>query len=516
VKLLKSTATFGAMTFLSRVSGYARDLVQSSVFGASTATDAFLIAYRIPNFLRRIFAEGSFSQAFVPVLTEARQRGDQQAMRELLDRVAGALCAVVLVITGIGMLAAPAITAVFAPGALDDPEKFALTSGMLRITFPYLWFISLTALAAGVLNSFGRFAVPAATPILHNLAVIAAALWLAPLLAVPITALAWGVLLAGAAQLVAQWIALVRLGMVPRLRFDLAHAGVRKVFRLMGPTIFGSSVAQINLMVGTIFASLLATGSQTWLYLTDRLLEFPQGIVGAALGTVILPALARRHADADAAGYSATLDWGLRMALLVSLPAALGLIALAEPLNATLYQYGRFGAFDTRMAALSLVAVSIGLPGFMLARVLAPAFYARQDTRTPVRAAVITVVANLVLMGAIVGPLWHWRVEGAHAGIALATALAGTLNAVLLWRYLRRDGRFAPSAGWPRFLLRLAIACAAMLLALVLARRAAGSWLDMAVGARVLNLAWVIALGMGVYAVVLLALGLRPRHLREA
>ncbi len=516
MKLLRSTATFGAMTFLSRVSGYARDLVQSSVFGASSATDAFLIAYRIPNFLRRIFAEGSFSQAFVPVLSEARQRGDTQAMRELLDRVAGALCAVVLLITGIGMLAAPAITALFAPGALDEPEKFELTSGMLRITFPYLWFISLTALAAGVLNSFGRFAVPAATPILHNLAVIAAALWLAPLLEVPITALAWGVLLAGAAQLVAQWIALARIGMLPRFKLDFAHAGVRKVFRLMGPTIFGSSVAQINLMVGTIFASLLATGSQTWLYLTDRLLEFPQGIVGAALGTVILPALSRRHADEDAGGYSATLDWGLRMALLFSLPAALGLMVLAEPLNATLYQYGRFGAFDTRMAALSLVAVSIGLPGFMLARVLAPAFYARQDTRTPVRAAVITVIANLVLMAAIVGPLWYWQVEGAHAGIALATALAGTLNAILLWRYLRRDARFAPRPGWPRFLLRLALACVAMLAVLWLARRGVGSWIDLPATRRIIHLGWVVAAGMATYALALTVLGLRPRHLRES
>lgn len=515
MKLLRSTLSFGSMTFLSRLSGYVRDLVQAGVFGATAATDAFLIAYRIPNFLRRIFAEGNFSQAFVPVFSEVRERGDPRELRLLLDHVAGALAALVLLVSALGVVFAPGIAALFAPGALDEPEKFALTSEMLRITFPYLFFISLTALAAGVLNSYGRFAVPAVTPVLHNLCVIAAALWLAPRLQVPIKALAWGVFAAGVVQLAVQWVALARIGFVPRFRFNLRFEGVRRVFRLMGPMIFGSSVAQINLLLGTMAASLLATGSQTWLYLTDRLLEFPQGIVGAALGTVILPALARRHAANDAAGYSATLDWGLRMALLASVPAMLGLVLMAEPLNATLYQYGRFTEFDTRMAALSLMGLSIGLPGFMLAKVLAPAFYARQDTRAPVRAAVLTVIANLALMAAITGFL-AWRgVEGAHAGIALATALAGTLNAVLLWRALGREGTHRPSPGWPRFLSRTALASLAMVGFLLWARHEVGAWSALAPAWRVIHLAWIVAGSAAIYAVALLAMGMRPRHLRE-
>ncbi len=515
MKLLRSTLVFSFMTLLSRVTGYARDVVQSGVFGVSAATDAFLIAYRIPNFLRRIFAEGSFAQAFVPVFTELKQREDHEAIRDLLDHVAGALCAVVLIVTVAGVLAAPAIAALFAPGALDEPEKFSLITDMLRITFPYLWFVSLTALAAGVLNSYGRFALPAVTPVLFNLSSIAAAIWLAPLLAVPIKSLAWAVLFAGFLQLALQWGALARLGVLPRLRWNTAHPGVRRVFRLMLPTILGSSAAQINLLVATLFASLLATGSQTWLYLTDRLLEFPQGMFGVALGTVLLPALSKRVASNDAEGFSGTLDWGLRMALLVSLPACLGLFLFAEPICATLYQWGKFSAYDTRMAALSLQALALGLPPFMIAKVLAPAFYARQDTRTPVRAAIITIAVNVVLCSLIVVPLWHYRVEGGHAGIALATGLAGVVNAALLWRFVRLQQLFTARPGWPRFAGRLLLACVAMVALLVTIKGWIGPWSALGVRERVLHLAWAVPAAAAVYAGVLLALGLRPRHLRE-
>lgn len=515
MRLWRSTLVFSAMTLLSRVSGYARDLVQSSVFGVSWRTDAFLIAYRIPNFLRRIFAEGSFAQAFVPVFTQMRQRGDDAAVKDLLDHVAGALCGVVLVVTALGMLAAPLIAALFAPGSIDEPEKFALITSLLRITFPYLWFVSLTALAAGVLNSMHRFALPAVTPVLFNLAAIAAAIWLAPHLSVPIAALAWGVVGAGVLQLAVQWGALARLGVLPRLRFDLRHEGVRRVFKLMIPTIFGSSVAQINLLVGTMFASLLATGSQTWLYLSDRLLEFPQGIFGVALGTVILPSLSRRVGDADHAGFSTTLDWGLRMAVLVSVPACLGLFVLAQPITATLYQHGQFTAYDTRMAALSLAALALGLPAFMVAKVLAPAFYARQDTKTPVRAAVITVMVNTVLCAGIVWPLLSHRVEGAHAGIALATALAGTVNAWLLWRYVRAQALYTRQPGWARFALGIAAASVAMVALLVTAKHAVGPWSALPTTARVVHLVWTIGAGAAVYGLTLVAFGLRPRHLRH-
>ena len=303
MKLLRSTLVFSALTFLSRISGYARDMVQAIVFGASGLTDAFVVAYRIPNFLRRIFAEGAFAQAFVPVFSEAHESGDPQALKQLLDRVAGTLCAVVLVVTGIGMVAAPWIVTLFAPGYLTDPVRHDAAGDMLRITFPYLFFISMTALSGAVLNTHGRFALPALTPILHNLAVIAAALWLAPLLSVPVYALAWGVFAAGAIQLLVQIPALMRLGLLPRPRWGLGDPGVRRVLRLMGPAVLSASVSQINLLVGTAFASLLIAGSQTWLYLADRLLEFPIGMIGVALGTVLLPTLSRHRAAGDQVRY---------------------------------------------------------------------------------------------------------------------------------------------------------------------------------------------------------------------
>ncbi len=515
MRLLRSTLTFTALTLVSRIAGYARDAVQAAVFGAGAATDAFVIAYRVPNFLRRIFAEGSFQTAFVPVFTEVRQRGDAAALKDLLDHVAGALAAVVLLVSAAGVLLAPLVAALFAPGALDEPQKFAWIAEMLRITFPYLAFISLTALAAAVLNSHGRFAIPAATPVLHNVAMIAAALWLAPRMGMSITALAWGVLAAGVLQLIVQWVALARLGVLPRLRLDLHHAGVRRVCRLMLPTIFGSSVAQLNLIVGTVFASMLVSGSQTWLYLTDRLIEFPQGLFGVALGTVILPALSRRHSDADQAGYSATLDWGLRMALLIAMPATLGLMLLAEPLTATLYQYGKFSAHDIRMTALSLIALAVGLPGFMLAKVLAPAFFARQDTRTPMRAAVTTVFANVLLCVLMTTPLWWYGVVGAHAGIALATAVAGCLNAWLLWRHLRRQGLYRAVPGWGRFVLRMVLACVVMAIVVYGLSASIGDFGSLRARERVLMLMLLVSAGALAYVLALLAGGLRPRHLRE-
>ncbi|MGE4359912.1 MAG: murein biosynthesis integral membrane protein MurJ, partial [Lysobacteraceae bacterium] len=324
--LFRSTAVFGAMTLLSRLAGFARDVIQARLFGAGSLVDAFTVAYQVPNYLRRIFAEGSFASAFVPVLSELRQKGDAAALKSFVDHVAGALCAVLLVVTGLGMLAAPWIATLMAPGFAAEPGKLELTTEMLRIVFPYIFFISMTALAGGVLNSFQRFALPALTPVLHNLTLIAAMLWLASRLDRPIMALAWGVLAAGALQMALLWPALRRYGLFPRLRLDFRHPGVRRVFSLMLPTLFSSSVAQLNLIVGTIFASLLAEGSRAYLYYSDRLVELPLGLFGVALGTVILPHLSRRHADTDAAGFSASLDWGLRTVLLGAVPAALGLL----------------------------------------------------------------------------------------------------------------------------------------------------------------------------------------------
>lgn len=514
--LLRSTSVFSAMTLLSRIAGFARDALQSRIFGVSAAMDAFVIAYRIPNYLRRIFAEGSMQMAFVPVLNEIRERGDKAALKDFIDNMAGALCSVVLLVSAVGMLAAPLIAGLFAPGSIDQPDKFELIVQMLRITFPYLLFISMMALAASVLNSFGKFALPAVTPVLHNLTVIAAMLWLAPMFEVPVKAMAWGVLAAGVLQLLVLWPSLGRLGLRPTFKAGFRHPDVKRVTKLMLPTLFSSSVGQLNLLVGTAFASALVTGSQTWLYLSDRLVEFPLGLFGVAIGTVILPHLSRRHAAMDAEGYGAALDWGLRLALLAGVPAALGLLLLAEPLTAVVYQGGKFTAHDTRMAAISLSAMSLGIPAFMLSKVLSPAFYARQDTKTPMRAALWTVGANVVLTIAFTTPLYLYGVSGAHGGVALATGIAGIFNAWLLWRYLRRAGLMRPQPGWGMFWLRLIIACTVMSVVVVALRWWVGDWTTMQnLWHRAFWLLLVVATGGLTYLAVLAALGLRPRHLRH-
>ncbi|MBL0040994.1 MAG: murein biosynthesis integral membrane protein MurJ [Xanthomonadales bacterium] len=515
MKLLRSTLVFTAMTFLSRIAGFARDMLQATLFGTGGAMSAFIVAYRIPNFLRRVFAEGSMAMAFVPVLNEIRERKDPAALRDFIDHMAGSLAAVVFVVAGVGMLAAPLIATVFTPGALDEPEKFALTAQMLRITFPYLVFISLMALCASVLNSFGKFGLAAFTPVLHNLTVIAAMLLLAPRMDVPPKALAWGVLAAGFLQLALLWPALARLGLRPRFKLGFRHADVRRVGSLMIPTLFSSSVAQVNLLVGTVFASLLADGSQDWLYYSDRLIEFPLGLFGVAIGTVILPHLSRRFAAQDQAGYSHSLDWGLRLVLLVGWPAGLGLMFLAEPITATVYNYGRFTAHDTQMAAWSLMAMSIGVPAFMASKVLLPAFYARQDTRTPMRAALWTVAANVGLTVAIVTPLAMNHTIGGHAGIALATGVAGLVNALWLFVALRRQQIFTAQPGWPAYLLKLVLAGAAMVATLIALRALAGEWSALHALHRVAWLLGAVLAGAVMYAVVLLTLGLRPGQFRD-
>lgn len=514
--MLRSTAVFSAMTFLSRIAGYLRDWLQASLFGASPAVSAFVVAYRIPNYLRRIFAEGSFSSAFVPVLSELKQNGDQKALQDFLDHIAGALLAVVVVVTGLGMLLAPWIARLFLLFADDSKSPMVdLTADMLRITFPYLMLISMTALAGAVLNSFRHFGLPALTPVLHNLGVIAGMLLLANLFEVPEKALAWGVLGAGAMQLLVLWPAMGRLGLRTRLKFNPRHEGVRRVMKLMLPTIFSSSVAQVNLLVGTVFASLLVAEAQSWLYYSDRLTELPLGLFGVAIGTVILPQLSRLHADADAAGYSKSLDWGLRTVLLVGMPAALGLALLSEPLTASLFRYGKFTEEDTRMVSYALTAMSLGIPTFMLSKVLLPAFYARQDTRTPMRAAVITVLANVLLTVVIVTPLWMNHYPAAHAGIAAATALAGVLNAALLWRYLRQQGIYQPQPGWGWWMGRIVVALLAMGISVLAVRGWVGAWAPLPTLWRWLWLLAAVGAGAVTYAAVLALLGLRPRHLRH-
>lgn len=513
-KLLKSTVVVGAMTLLSRILGLVRDIVFAQVFGARAATDAFFVAFKIPNFMRRLFAEGAFSQSFVPVLSESRSNEATEQTRDLIDHVTGSLGLLLLIITVLGILLAPLLIMLFAPGFVltQGEQQSALAADLLRITFPYMLFISLTALAGGILNTFGKFGVPAFTPVLLNICMIGAAIIVAPLMDQPIMALAWGVLAAGVAQLLFQFPFLRRLGMLPRPRFRRGHAGVGKIMKLMLPAMFGSSVAQINLLLDTVIASFLAAGSVSWLYYSDRLVEFPLGIFGIALATVILPALSSRHAEKSPEQFSQTLDWAIHWGLLAGIPATAGLFMLAVPMITTIFQYGEFSEASVTMASLSLKAYSLGLIGFIMVKVLVPGFFARQDTRTPVRIGIIAVVANIVLNLVFVVPMALTGASAPHAGLALATSCSAIINASLLFHTLKKTGVFIVISGWPAFLVRVGVACLAMVLYLWWATADMGQWLQWGVFERVWNLFLLIIAGGAVYLVVLVATGIRPWH----
>ena len=510
VRLLRSSAVVGATTLLSRVLGLIRDIVIAVFVGASANADAFFVAFKVPNFLRRLFAEGAFSQAFVPVLAEYREQGPTALVRALLDRVAGVLGGSLLLLTALMVLGAPLLTAVFAPGFLTDAYKYALTSELLRITFPYLLLISMTGFCGAVLNSYGRFAVPALTPVWLNLSLIGAALVAAPWFDEPVFALAWGVLLAGAVQLLFQLPFLYRLELLPRPRWDTQHAGVHKIFRLMLPALFGVSVSQINLLLDTVLASFLPTGSVSWLYYSDRLTELPLGVFGIAIATVILPRLSSLQADASGERFAETLDWGMRAVFLIGLPSSVALAVLAEPILITLFQYGALGSRDVEMAALSLRAYSLGLVAFMLVKVLAPGFYARQDMVTPVRIGIAAMLANMVLNVALVAPLYLLFDIG-HVGLALATSLAACLNAGLLLRGLRRQGLLHLQANWGSFLLRLLAATAAMALLVSLLLPAPQNWLAWSWHERSVQLALLVLAGLAAYLLSQFLLGTRLR-----
>jgi putative peptidoglycan lipid II flippase len=507
-KLVKSTAVVGIMTLISRVLGLARDMVIAR-FGVGVGMDAFFVAFKIPNFMRRLFAEGAFSQAFVPVLTEYRTRREADEVKALVDRVAGTLAGVLGLLVLVVILASPVVVTIFAPGFWNDPLKFDLAAHMLRFTFPYLLFMALVSFAAGILNSYGRFAEAAFAPVWLNVVLIGAALLVAPLVEEPMLALAWGVLLAGLVQLVFLLPALARIRLLPRPRWGWNDPGVRKILRLMVPGIIGSSVSQINLLFDTLLASFLITGSVSWLYYADRLVEFPLGVFGIALATVILPVLSRAHASESSAEFSRTLDAGLRWVLLIGLPAAAGLIALARPVLSTLFQYDDFTALDVSMAGLALVAYGLGLPGFMLVKVLAPAFYSRQDTRTPVRVAIRAMFANMIMNVVFVVPMVLLQVPGAHAGLALATALASYLNAGLLYRHLRRAGVYRPHAGWGRLLLQILFALIVMLVVVLWNAPGLDEWSAMGGAERVVRLALRVGAGMVAYLVALRLAGMR-------
>ena len=508
MNLLKALATVSCMTFLSRILGFVRDFVIARIFGAGMMTDAFFVAFKLPNLLRRLFAEGAFSQAFVPILGEYKNRIGEHEAKNLVDRVASLLFVVLVFVTLVGMAGAPLLVYLSAPGFASDPDKFALTVELTRITFPYILFMSLVALSGGILNTWSRFAVPAFTPVLLNLTFIAMSLFAVPWFERPVIALGWSVFIGGALQLTLQLPSLRRIGMLPRFALDWRDAGVRRILRLMAPAVLGVSVSQVSLLINTVFASFLGSGSVSWLYYADRLMEFPSGMLGAALGTILLPSLAKYHAGDRFDDYSRLLDWGLRLTLLLAAPAAVALAIIAVPLIATLFHHGAFTADDVFKTRDALVAYSVGLLGLILVKVLAPGFYARQNVRTPVRIGLLTLGVTQALNLALIGWL-------KHAGLALSIGLAACLNAGLLYRGLRRQGIYNPQPGWLAFSGKLLVALAVMGGALWFAGGSPELWLRWDLATRLVRLSLLVFFGAALYFATLWLIGFRLKDFRR-
>jgi putative peptidoglycan lipid II flippase len=512
---LRNTSIVGLLTLLSRVTGVIRDMVYLISFGAGPLMDAFLVAFKIPNFMRRLTAEGAFSQAFVPVISEYKVQKSHAEVRELVAGVSGVFGLVLFAVTVVGVVAAPVLTFLFAPGWHDGDGRFELTVAMLRFTFPYMFFISLVALGSGILNSYGRFAVPALNQTLLNVVMIVAAGVVAPYFPSPGLVIAIGVFVAGVVQLVAQFPALHAIGLLPRPRFDRAREGVRRIGRLMLPGIFGSSVAQVSLLLDTVIASFLVVGSVTWLYSADRLVEFPMGVFSIALATVILPGLSSHHSEKSPEKFNATLDWALRLTMTVVAPAAVGLLMLSGPLMATFFGYGAFTDHHVLMSSYALMAYSMGLIGFSLVKVLAPGYFARQDTRTPVKIGLISLSFNMAFNVCVVVPAFLMDFPVPHVLLAVSTGLSAIINSTLLYRGLRRGGIFRPSPAWRRLLPQVVLASLAMAAFLWWV---SGDWSDWTGWSAARRAAWLgLSVGGGatVYFGILALSGARPRDLKH-
>lgn len=514
LQLALKTSVVSGMTLISRILGLVRDIVFARYFGASLVMDAFLVANRIPNMLRRFFAEGAFSAGFVPVMARYREKHNHEEAREFVDAVAGTFGIILFLVTLAGVIAAPLLVAIVAPGFIGEDGRFELSALMLRFTFPYLFFVSLTAFAGGVLNTYGHFGVPAFTPVILNIVLISAAIWLAPQLDEPGMALAYGVFIAGLLQLMFQLPFLAKIHAMPRPKWAAGHAGVKRAMKLMLPAIFGSSVAQINVLLGGIIASLLGVGKISLLYYSDRLMEFPLGLFGIALATVTLPYLSRQYASESHDEFSATLDWSMRLVTLIAVPAAVGLIVLADPLVATIFYGGVFTAHDVRMTALALQAFSIGLIGFSFVKILAPAYFSREDTRTPVKIGLIALAVNFGLSVILAWYLTSIDFAGSHAGLALAISVAAILNAWLLYRGLRKEAVVRHSPGWFALLLRVVVANTAMCVVLLQVYRPVDWWIAASSAERVYWLGVSVVAGAAVYFVALLVLGMRLSQFR--
>ncbi|MBA0166385.1 murein biosynthesis integral membrane protein MurJ [Pectobacterium sp. CFBP8739] len=504
MNLLKSLAAVSSMTMLSRILGFVRDAIVARIFGAGMATDAFFVAFKLPNLLRRIFAEGAFSQAFVPILAEYKSQQGEEATRTFLAYVSGMLTLILALVTVAGMVAAPWVIMVTAPGFAATPERFELTSDLLRVTFPYILLISLTSMVGSVLNTWNRFSVPAFAPTLLNVSMIGFSLFAAPYFNPPVMALAWAVLVGGLLQLGYQLPHLKKIGMLVLPRLKWREPSVWRVMKLMGPAVLGVSVSQISLIINTIFASFLSEGAVSWMYYADRLMEFPSGVLGVALGTILLPSLAKSFASGNHDEYSRLMDWGLRLCFLLALPSAVALGILAQPLTVSLFQYGKFSAFDALMTQRALIAYSVGLMGLIVVKVLVPGFYSRQDIKTPVKIAIVTLILTQVMNLIFIGPLQH-------AGLALSIGLASCLNAGLLYWQLRKQDIFQPQPGWKGFLVRLLVAVIVMSLVLLGMLWWMPAWDDGNMTMRILRLLLVVVAGAGAYFATLALLGFRPR-----
>ncbi|MGQ3892664.1 murein biosynthesis integral membrane protein MurJ [Legionella sp. CNM-4043-24] len=505
--LLRSTSLVSLMTFISRMTGFARDMIIAQIFGAGAGMDAFLVAFRIPNFMRRLFAEGAFSQAFVPVLAEYQQTKSPEEVRNFIARVSGRLISVLSVVTTIGMIATPVIILLFAPGFGEGSMRSQLATEMLRITFPYLMLISLAAMTGAVLNTYGYFGVPAITPVLLNASMILAALYLSPYNIHPIVGLAWGVLIAGVAQFLFQLPFLYRRGLLVMPARAKGDPGVKRVMKLMIPALFGVSIAQLNLMIDSVFASFLKVGSVSWLYFTDRLTDFPLGVFGVAIATVILPHLSREHAGQSVKRYSQAIDWGLQSLLLIGVPSAIGLSFFSMPIIACCFAYGKFSLVDLVQTQKSLIALASGVPAFMMVKILASSFYARQEIKTPVKVGAVAMVVNSLLCAALIWPL-------AHAGLALASALAGYVNCGILVYLLLKRGIYQPQLNWLKFTGQLAAANIAIAVYLYFMAGTPADWLAFSPLSRVSLLAGHSLVSIAIYLLVLYSLGVRVAQFR--
>ena len=511
--LWRSTFIVSAMTMLSRVLGLVRDMVLLNVFGAGKDFDTFVVAFRIPNFFRRLFAEGAFSQAFIPVLTEYKTTKLHAEVQILISRVFGCLLIVMSLLTLFCMIAAPVILYAYAPGFHNDPEKFDLAVDMFRLTIPYLMFMSLTAFASSILNSYGSFASPAFSPVLLNIAMIVGAWCFSGYLSPTILVLGWAVVVAGVLQLAIQIPELWNKKLLIPPKIDFKHEGVDRILKLMLPALFGVSVTQINLLLNTIWASFMQDGSVSWLYSAERMTELPLGLIGVAIGTVILPSLSMSKAEQDQEKFRKMIDWAARVIFLVGVPASIALFMLSTPIIQALFQHGAFDARDTQMTALALQCMSGGVLAFMLIKVFAPGFYAIQDTKTPVRVGLMAVAANAILNIVFIGifKLIDWQAE--HMALAIASSGSALVNAGMLYFYLHKKNIFRFGAHWKKLFIQYAVANVAMIAALWIGL----TWYngDTSQWFRILEVVGLCIVGVAAYAVALIISGFRPRHLKH-